>query len=210
MDTRGLVPGDFYRHFKNKIYQIKGIAYHSETKERMVVYQAMYGTFDMYVRPYDMFMSEVDRQKYPDVKQKYRFERVELPLATEEQQSDAKGAQTVVEAEHTAMVQEESVEMTDILQPVEEETEEFEELQLMDIGEEEQINPVLEQFLDAVTYQDKLNIIVGMKDKLNDGIITTMAISMDAKVDEGPLDVRYESLKNCITTHIKYESDRLR
>lgn len=210
MNTRVLVPGDFYRHFKNKIYQIKGIAYHSETKERMVVYQAMYGTFDMYVRPYDMFMSEVDRQKYPDVKQKYRFERVELSQLPKEQQPNAEESQTVVEADQTAKLQEEVVEETDILQPVEVETEEFEELQLMDIGDEEQINPVLEQFLDAVTYQDKLNIIVGMKDKLDDGIITTMAISMDAKVDEGSLDVRYESLKNCITTHIKYESDRLR
>ena len=77
MDRELPRPDELWRHFKNKLYNIIAIAQHTETDEKLVVYQAMYGSEGIYARPLDMFMSEVDREKYPDVEQKYRFERIE-------------------------------------------------------------------------------------------------------------------------------------
>lgn len=68
-----------YKHFKGGIYKVLNIAEHTETKEKIVVYASVpYEgmTGKIYARPYDMFMSEVNREKYPEVKQKYRFEEV--------------------------------------------------------------------------------------------------------------------------------------
>ena len=63
-----------YKHFKGDLYIVEGVAYHSETQEKMVLYRALYGNGELWVRPYQMFLEEVDHEKYPKVKQEYRFE----------------------------------------------------------------------------------------------------------------------------------------
>lgn len=73
-------PHETYKHFKGTLYEIIAVGHHSETKEQMVVYYDLSGknsTIDNpCIRPLDMFMSEVDHHKYPDIKQKYRFQKV--------------------------------------------------------------------------------------------------------------------------------------
>lgn len=83
---RDIRVGDIVQHFKRErvsastseyLYQIMAFAAHTETEEKLVVYQALYAPFKIYARPYDMFMGKVDRVKYPDIRQTYRFEKVE-------------------------------------------------------------------------------------------------------------------------------------
>ena len=82
---RKFTSGDIIQHFKREtvdqnsmqyLYEYIGVAMHSETRDRMIVYRALYGEKELFVRPYEMFMDEVDHEKHPAIRQKYRFEKI--------------------------------------------------------------------------------------------------------------------------------------
>lgn len=192
--ARQLVIGGFYRHFKDKLYQVKGTAIHSETKEKMVIYQGLYGSYEMYVRPYDMFLSEVDHIKYPDVVQKYRFELIDIKTG--------KSLEADYEENNQNMESEKSEES--------EESEELEESEESEKSEDSEEDSKLIRFLDAYDYKEKLDILTSMRGELNDGLIDIMAESIEVAVPEGDITDRYNSLRKCLMAHTKYEGLRLR
>lgn len=73
-----ILKGRIYKHFKGDYYLVEDVVLHSETKEKMVLYRALYGQGLRYVRPYEMFLSKVDKVKYPNVEQEYRFQLQDL------------------------------------------------------------------------------------------------------------------------------------
>lgn len=166
-------PHEIYKHFKGNLYQVLAVAEHSETGEKLVVYQALYGEFKIYARPLENFLDRVDRQKYPDAGQVFRFELQGKEAAP---------------AEHALQAGTEAAEPE----------------------EEWHIDPMVLQFLEADNYEERLNILAGLKHRITDEMITTMAIASDVEVPEGSLEERFLGLKNCLITRDKYECSRLR
>lgn len=213
MENRNVpVAGERYRHFKNKMYQIVTIARHSETGERMVVYQALYGDYGVYVRPLDMFMSEVDHEKYPDIQQKYRFERVAMltdgQAEEPEQNRTAKKTDGNSRYENRAAVENQrAADRTAADRTAEADCQEPEGAAVPDkpAGAEALMN-----FLDADTYAEKLNILKGMKKHIDDKTVYDMAVSLDIVLKEEPLEEKIRDLENCLKTYARFECNRFR
>lgn len=188
------LPQQIYRHFKGNLYRIVTLAKHSETGEELVIYQALYGDYQVYARPLSMFLEPVDRVKYPDVPQEYRFELCdELIRMPETNPKEATGQIVLAENES---VQEEAMQMVPEKEIVQE--------------EELNIDPLVLEFLDADSYEERLNILAALHHRITDEMINTMSIAIDLEIGEGDTEERYEELKNCLLTFEKYECNRLR
>lgn len=202
-------PGEIYKHFKNNLYQIITVATHTETGEKMVVYQALYGTFKTYVRPLTMFMEEVDKVKYPQAEQKFRFELVD----------------TTEEDEDIFLIEDiPNNSPVDVFLKKEDETKkETESEREKEIGiteyvvnggntaiQEESVNPVLLEFLDAPSYEEKLYILLNNKKHITDKMINDMALAIDCTVGEGDIEDRIAEFAFCLQTHARFENKRLR
>ena len=194
---REIRQGQFYRHFKGGLYQVMAIATHSETKEKMVVYQALYGDYGIYVRPYDMFVSEVDHEKYPQVKQVYRFTqvhpeemeeesvKVEVPDLTLELDESMEPEQSAVEEEPKKMSED---------QPAQEK---------QDVSGG--INPILLEFLDADTLEEKMHIMTFYRNQMDEALLNSIAISLDLVVDKKGLQETYDEIMNCLSMMKHFE-----
>ena len=197
-------PQEIYRHFKGNMYQVLTIAIHSETREEMVVYQALYGDYKVYVRPLDMFMSEVDRAKYPDVKQKMRFEKV---TPSDDVSERVVTPQPVKEPEKETEKEPIKKPMFNF-KPTEKSV--IMEKSVDEEAQELNLDPLVIQFMDADLASEKNDILSKLRPIITNDMIDIMALSVGVVVNEGDVYDRYNDLRTCLTTMEKFESTRLR
>ncbi len=196
-------PYERYRHFKGGIYQIIAIATDSETRNEMVVYQALYGDYGFFVRELSMFMSPVDKNKYPDVKQADRFELITENDNKPEQVSDTTDDHVVkpfsaFQVRPDNHAQTEAPTNNSMDRTIEEEAAEL------------NMNPLVIAFLDSDSVDDRIKILGNLHNDITDDMIDVMAMAIDTSVGPGDVETRYEDLKSCLHTIAKYETNRLR
>lgn len=198
-------PQEIYRHFKGNIYQIITIARHSETGIKMVVYQQLYAPYEVYVRPLEMFMSRIDTKKYPNEKQIYRFEKMDI-RGEEHQQLPKESSSDTLSRVLKRGKSDADAEMTgeNPGQP------EIQETQTAENASGFELDPGIAAFLDADSYEKKLQILSSLHPRITDAMIDTIAVSLDTEVKEGDIERRYSELKNCLLTMERFECNRLR
>lgn len=176
-------PYEIYQHFKGNRYQVVVVAEHSETGEIQIVYQGLQEPYKIYVRPLSMFHEKINKQEYSQATQELRFEKVVKESKTEKFVSDE---------------------------------EKISEKSLPDFNEsnsfdsEELLEPLLLDFLDSDTYEEKLNILAALQHRITEETLNTMAMALDVELNEGKLQEKYDSLRNCLVTLQRYECNRLR
>ena len=189
--------GEIYQHFKGKLYRIVALATHTETGEQLVIYQALYGEFQVFARPLSMFLEKVDAKKYPDAAGKDRFMRIPMAEAAAVSRPVAAPSENPVELRPAAMPSESTVESRAVAASSENSV-------------EPQPDPGLLAFLDADSYEEKLEVFASLEGKVDLHMLNAIAASLDLELSEGSLEEQYDTLKSCLMTLERYECNRLR
>lgn len=174
--------GEIYRHFKGNLYQIIANAVHTETEEMMVVYQALYGNFKVFVRPLSSFLDEVDIVKYPDSGQKFRFK-----LWDGWKESGMEELSSKEESRQVCPLEKEIVRL--------------------DEPDKEGIDDLL-AFLDAKTCREKMEILENMEEKLDNRILNSISASLDLAILDLSFEDRLDQVKTYLHMRIRFEDSR--
>ena len=196
-------PGEFYRHFKNRLYQIIAVASDAETEQQVVVYQALYGDYRVWVRPLENFLSRTDREKYPEASQQWRFERVqpaqdvsapEGPASTDAaapQEAPASAASVPGKVPASASAA-------------------SEEAPASSAEEGRTGTQVLLAFLDAETREEKKAALMSGMDRLTQRELDSIYMALEMPAQEGDVRAQVSGILSWMKTQERYESRRLR
>lgn len=191
---------DIYRHFKGGLYQILTLATHSESGEVLVIYRALYGHFKTYARPLSMFMEAVDRKKYPEVKEKYRFTRVEFVSSSKITPPEKKLSLNKPISEAKPMPEKEEKQI------------EFQEnnASVSPPEDKSKAMSLFMEFLDENSFDKKRNLLRALSPIATSHIINSMAASLDLVPGGISKEADLKMISDYISARIHFDGSRLR
>ena len=196
------VAGQIYKHFKGNLYKVLAVAVHTESEEKLVVYQSVDNPDRVFARPLEMFMSDIDRFRYPLIRAKYRFTLVSEP------EEETNGEETKEEETKEETLNEDT-KGEDVKDEETEEQSDDDSAVYKDNGELV-IDPYVEGVLDEKEFSKKIEFFEMLRGKCTEEMLTTIAISLDIQLQEGSIEDKYSQILRTLKMHEKYETSRLR
>lgn len=196
------VAGQIYKHFKGNLYKVLAVAVHTESEEKLVVYQSVDNPDRVFARPLEMFMSDIDRFRYPLIRAKYRFTLVSEP------EEETNGEETKEEETKEETLNEDT-RGEDVKDEETEEQSDDDSAVYKDNGELV-IDPYVEGVLDEKEFSKKIEFFEMLRGKCSEDMLTTIAISLDIQLQEGSIEDKYSQILRTLKMHEKYETSRLR